>query len=95
MAFVTLFLFISLVLGAICRAAGLSLWRFLVFIREELLLTLGTSSSESALPRLIERLELLGCSRGVVGLLYEAINQDGDAVLRFRTNMMIRSRRAA
>jgi aerobic C4-dicarboxylate transport protein len=81
--YVTLLLFIFVVLGAICRAAGLSLWRFLVFIREELLLTLGTSSSESALPRLIERLELLGCSKGVVGMVVPAgysFNLDGTSI---------------
>lgn len=81
--YLTLVLFVFLVLGAICRMFGLSIWRFLLFIREEILLVLGTSSSESALPRLIERLELLGCSRGVVGMVIPAgysFNLDGTSV---------------
>jgi aerobic C4-dicarboxylate transport protein len=81
--YLTLILFIFVILGSLCRAAGLSLWRFLVFIREELLLVLGTSSSESAVPRLIEKLELLGCSRGVVGMVVPAgysFNLDGTSI---------------
>jgi len=81
--YLTMAVFIFLVLGAICRLAGVSLWRYLVFIREEILLVLGTSSSESALPRMIERLELLGCGRGVVGMVIPAgysFNLDGTSI---------------
>ncbi|WP_175839499.1 cation:dicarboxylate symporter family transporter, partial [Burkholderia anthina] len=60
-------LFVFVVLGAVARLAGFSILRFLVFIREELLIVLGTSTSESALPQLMLKLEQLGCRRGVVG----------------------------
>ena len=63
--------------------SGFSLWKFLRYIRAELLLVLGTSSSESALPRLIERLEELGCDRGVVGLVVPtgySFNLDGTCI---------------
>ena len=78
--YLTSALFILVVLGLIARAAGFSLWRLLVYLREELLLVLGTSSSESALPRLMEKLERLGCSRSVVGLVVPtgySFNLDG------------------
>ena len=81
--YLTMAIFIFVVLGAICRAFGFSLWRYLVFIREEILLVLGTSSSESALPRMIEKLELLGCRRDVVGLVIPAgysFNLDGTSI---------------
>lgn len=81
--YLTMILFIVLVLGGIARLAGFSLWRYLVFIREEITLVLGTSSSESALPRLIEKLELMGCPRGVVGLVVPAgysFNLDGTSI---------------
>ncbi len=81
--YLTMALFIFAVLGMICRLFGFSLWRYLVFIREEILLVLGTSSSESALPRMIEKLEILGCGRGVVGLVIPAgysFNLDGTSI---------------
>ena len=81
--YLTMVLFIFVVLGMICRLFGFSLWRYLVFIREEILLVLGTSSSETALPRMIEKLEILGCSRGVVGLVIPAgysFNLDGTSI---------------
>ena len=59
--------FIAIVLGAICWASGISLWRFVVYIREELLIVIGTSSSEPALPRLMLKLEHLGCSKSNYG----------------------------
>ena len=67
--YVTSALFIFLVLGTIAWVAGFSIFRFLAYIRDELLLVLGTSSSESALPQLMEKLERLGCSKSVVGLV--------------------------
>ncbi len=78
--YLTSALFVLVVLGLIARAAGFSLWRLLVFLRDELLLVLGTSSSESALPRLMEKLECLGCSKSVVGLVVPtgySFNLDG------------------
>ncbi len=78
--YLTAFLFVTLVLGAIARAAGFSIFRFLAYIKEELLIVWGTSSSEAALPQLIEKMEKLGCSRAVVGLVVPAgysFNLDG------------------
>ncbi|PCE22253.1 C4-dicarboxylate transporter DctA [Paraburkholderia acidicola] len=77
------FLFISCGLGLIARACGFSLWRFVVYIKDELLIVLGTSSSEAALPQLMEKLERLGCSRGVVGLVVPtgySFNLDGNSI---------------
>jgi aerobic C4-dicarboxylate transport protein len=81
--YVTCLLFIVLVLGTILRVAGLGLGRFLRYIAEEILIVLGTSSSESALPRLMAKLERLGCSKPVVGLVVPAgysFNLDGTAI---------------
>jgi len=72
--------FVLVVLGAVARYAGFSIWRFLVYIRHEMLLVLGTSSSESALVPLMEKLTALGCPRGIVGLVVPAgysFNLDG------------------
>jgi aerobic C4-dicarboxylate transport protein len=81
--YATMALFIFGVLGPICRLFGFSLWRFLVYIRQEIVLVLGTSSSESALPRLIEKLERFGCGREVVRLVVPAgysFNLDGTSI---------------
>jgi aerobic C4-dicarboxylate transport protein len=81
--YLTMFLFIFVVLNAIASYYKFSLWRYLKFIRNEILLVLGTSSSESALPGLMERLEKLGCSREVVGLVVPAgysFNLDGTSI---------------
>lgn len=81
--YLTMALFIFLVLGTICRLCGVRLWQYLAFIREEILLVLGTSSSETALPRMIEKLELFGCGRSVVGLVIPAgysFNLDGTSI---------------
>jgi len=78
--YLTALLFVVLVLGTVARLAGFSILRFLVFIKEELLIVLGTSSSESALPQLMLKLEQMGCSRGVVGLVVPtgySFNMDG------------------
>ena len=78
--YVTCILFVAVVLGLIARVIGFSLWRFLSYIREELLITLGSSSSEPALPRMIEKLERLGAAPGVVGLVIPtgySFNLDG------------------
>jgi aerobic C4-dicarboxylate transport protein len=78
--YITAFLFVMIVLNIVARFVGFSLWRFLVYIREELLIVLGASSSESALPQLMEKLERLGASPGVVGLVVPtgySFNLDG------------------
>ncbi|MGI4856282.1 MAG: dicarboxylate/amino acid:cation symporter [Janthinobacterium lividum] len=78
--YVTLAVFVLVVLGAIARFLGFSILRFLSYIREELLIVLGTSSSEAALPQMLEKLERLGCSKSVVGLVIPAgysFNLDG------------------
>ena len=78
--YITCFLFVAIVLGLIARLIGFSLWRFLSYIREELLITLGSSSSEPALPKLIEKLERLGAPPAVVGLVVPtgySFNLDG------------------
>src|SRR5262249_8276272 len=76
-------LFVFVVVGAIARAHGFSVWRFVAYIRDEILIVYGTSSSESALPRLMEKLETLGVARPVVGLVVPAgysFNLDGTAI---------------
>jgi aerobic C4-dicarboxylate transport protein len=72
--------FILVVLGLIARASGFSLWRLLTYLKEELWLVLGTSSSESALPSLMRKLEQVGCAKSVVGLVVPtgySFNLDG------------------
>jgi len=81
--YITCLCFVFIVLGLIMRTAGLSLWRFLRYIREEILIVLGTSSSESALPRLMVKLEQLGCQKSVVGLVVPtgySFNLDGTSI---------------
>ena len=78
--YLTCLVFVLLVLGAIARVTGFSILRFIRYIKEELLLVLGTSSSESALVPLMQKLERLGCSRSVVGLVVPSgysFNLDG------------------
>lgn len=75
--------FVFLVLNLVARLAGFSLWKFLKYIREELVLVLGTSSSESALPRLMGKLEKLGCEKSTVGLVVPSgycFNLDGSCI---------------
>jgi aerobic C4-dicarboxylate transport protein len=67
--YATAAIFIFLVLGLVARGAGFRIWQFIGYIRDEILVVLGTSSSESALPQLMEKLERLGCSKSVVGLV--------------------------
>jgi aerobic C4-dicarboxylate transport protein len=78
--YLTCFLFVVLVLGTIARLTGFSIFRFLSYIKEELLIVLGTSSSESALPALMRKLEKMGCPKSVVGLVVPtgySFNLDG------------------
>jgi len=81
--YTTMALFIFIVLNAILRAYGFSLWSYLKFIREEILIVLGTSSSEAALPRMLAKMERYGCSKSVVGLVIPAgysFNLDGTSI---------------
>jgi aerobic C4-dicarboxylate transport protein len=70
--YLTAAIFIVFVLGAIARVAGFNIFKFLAYIKDELLVVLGTSSSESVLPQLMKKLEQLGCSKPVVGLIVPA-----------------------
>ena len=81
--YLTMAIFIFVVLGTICRLYGFRLLKFLRFIREEILLVLGTSSSEAALPRMLEKMERYGCARPVVGLVIPtgySFNLDGTSI---------------
>jgi len=81
--YLTSALFIFLVLGAVLRWSGLSIFKFLRFIREEVFIVLGTSSSESALPLMMEKMERLGCSKSVVGMVIPmgySFNLDGTSI---------------
>jgi len=81
--YVTCILFVLIVLGAICWAAGFNIVKFLLHIKEEILLVLATSSSETAIPTLMEKLEKLGCSRSLVGLVVPTgytFNTDGSSL---------------
>jgi len=78
--YLTCFLFVFVVLGLIAKFTGFSIVKFIKYIKEELLIVLGTSSSESALPNLMRKLEKLGCSKPVVGLVVPtgySFNLDG------------------
>jgi aerobic C4-dicarboxylate transport protein len=80
---ITSILFVLIVLGAICWIAGFSIVKFLLHIKEEILLVLATSSSETAIPTLMEKLETLGCSRSLVGLVVPTgytFNTDGSSL---------------
>ncbi|MFJ1251385.1 dicarboxylate/amino acid:cation symporter [Cupriavidus sp. CuC1] len=78
--YVTAIVFVVVVLGTVARLTGFNIFRFISYIKEELLIVLGTSSSEAALPHLMEKLEKLGCSKSVVGLVVPtgySFNLDG------------------
>ncbi|MGL4558960.1 MAG: cation:dicarboxylate symporter family transporter, partial [Afipia sp.] len=78
--YLTSVLFVLLVLGGIARFSGFSILRFIAYIKDELLIVLGTSSSETVLPNMIKKMERLGASRGVVGLVIPtgySFNLDG------------------
>ncbi|CAH2789375.1 MAG: Na+/H+-dicarboxylate symporter [uncultured Paraburkholderia sp.] len=78
--YLTSIVFVVVVFGIIARAVGFNILRFVSYIKEEMLIVLGTSSSEAALPQLMLKLEKLGCSRSVVGLVVPtsySFNLDG------------------
>jgi aerobic C4-dicarboxylate transport protein len=81
--YITSLSFVAIVLGLICYTHGISLWKFLRYIREEIIIALGTSASEPVLPRMLIKMEQLGCSRAVVGLVIPAgysFNLDGTSI---------------
>ncbi|WCF13919.1 dicarboxylate/amino acid:cation symporter [Edwardsiella piscicida] len=81
--YITCILFVVLVLGSIAKATGFSIFRFIAYIKEELLIVLGTSSSESALPRMLDKMEKVGCQKSVVGLVIPtgySFNLDGTSI---------------
>jgi len=81
--YLTCLIFIFIVLGTVCKICGFSILKFIRYIREELLIVLGTSSSESVLPRMMAKMEHLGCSKSVVGLVIPtgySFNLDGTSI---------------
>jgi Na+/H+-dicarboxylate symporter len=81
--YITSFVFIFFVLGAIAWYNRISLWKFLMYIKEEILIALATCSTEAVLPRMLIKMEQLGCSKSVVGLVLPtsyAFNADGTAI---------------
>ncbi len=81
--YVTMALFVFVILGSVMRYYKLSIWNFLKSIKEELLIVLGTSSSEPAMPSLMKKLEKMGCSKSVVGLVVPtgySFNLDGTSI---------------
>ncbi|MBL4952993.1 dicarboxylate/amino acid:cation symporter [Neobacillus sp. YIM B02564] len=90
--YLTMFLFIVFVLGAVAKFYGFNILKFIAYIKEEILLVLGTSSSESALPKMMERLEKYGCSKSVVGLVVPtgySFNLDGTSIYLSMAAMFI------
>jgi aerobic C4-dicarboxylate transport protein len=90
--YITCLLFVFVVLGAIASSTGFSLLKFLRYIREEILIVLGTSSSESVLPRMMEKLERVGCPKRVVGLVIPtgySFNLDGTSIYMTMAAMFV------
>lgn len=81
--YITMFLFIVFILGAIAKFYGINIFKFIAYIKQEIFLVVGTSSSESALPSLMTKLERMGCSKSTVGLVVPtgySFNLDGTAI---------------
>lgn len=90
--YITSFLFVTLVLGAVAWYNGFNIFKLMVYLKEELLLVLGTSSSESALPGIMEKLEKAGCSRAIVGLVVPtgySFNLDGTNIYMTLASLFI------
>ncbi|MBE3569135.1 MAG: dicarboxylate/amino acid:cation symporter [Bacillales bacterium] len=90
--YLTMFLFVFIILGFIAKLFKFNILKFIAYIKEELLLVLGTSSSESALPTLMKKLENFGCSKSVVGLVVPtgySFNLDGTAIYLSMAAMFI------
>ncbi len=81
--YITMFIFVFIILGSILKYYKINIWHFIKYIKEELLIVLGTSSSEAALPNLMDKLERMGCSKSVVGLVVPtgySFNLDGTSI---------------
>lgn len=90
--YITMFLFIILVIGAIAKMYKFNIFKFIAYIKEEILLVLGTSSSEAAMPKMMRRLEQYGCSKSVVGLVIPtgySFNLDGTSIYLSMAAMFI------
>ncbi len=90
--YLTCIVFVLVVLGPIARVAGFRIMQYLAYIKEEILIVLATSTSEVALPRLMTKLEQVGCSRSVVGLVVPtgySFNQDGSAIYQTIATLFI------
>ncbi len=90
--YLTMAFFIFIVLGAICYYYKFSIFKFLAYIKEEIFLVIGTSSSETALPRMMKKLENFGCSKSVVGLVVPtgySFNLDGTSIYLSMASMFI------
>jgi len=81
--YITSLLFVFLVLGGAARLSGISLWKFLRYIKDEIFITFATASTETVFPRMVEKLERMGCAKPVVGLVLPAgytFNVDGGCI---------------
>jgi aerobic C4-dicarboxylate transport protein len=81
--YLTCFLFITFIIGSVCLICRVSLWNIIKYFKEELLVTLGTASTEAVMPRLLNKLERLGCSKSVTGMVIPtgySFNLDGAAI---------------
>ncbi len=81
--YITCILFVFVVLGSITKICGINIWSLLKYIKEEIFLVLGTSSSESALPSIMKKLENLGCKKSIVGVVVPSgysFNLDGTCI---------------
>lgn len=90
--YITMFLFIVFILGAIAKFYGFNIFKFIAYIKEEIFLVVGTSSSESALPSMMRKLENYGCSKQVVGLVVPtgySFNLDGTSIYLSMAAMFI------
>ena len=95
--YATSILFVLVILGIICRLAGFSIIRYLIYIKEEIVLTLAVSSSEPALPTLMEKMERLGCSPALVGLVVPTgytFNTDGTSIYMTLAALFVAQRHA-
>jgi aerobic C4-dicarboxylate transport protein len=90
--YITCICFIVVVLGAVCRLSGISLWKFIKYLKEEIFIVLGTASTESVLPRMLVKMEAAGCPKAIVGLVLPtgySFNLDGAAIYLTMTSMFI------
>ena len=81
--YITMFIFVVLILGMIAKFFGFNIFKFIAYIKDEIFLVIGTSSSESALPSMMRKLENFGCSKQVVGLVVPtgySFNLDGTSI---------------